>query len=150
MEVTALQVCDSLTRRLAATTSGGAPRGARKSTAQASPEAELAVLVADNEKLVVDLIGRWLTAAGRPWIGVTTLGDAAMALAQHPVGWVVLDWVWPDGSAYMAASLCTQQRIPCCIYTGLEPDKISIQGLRVDVIQKPGVQELRHWLGLKP
>jgi len=151
MRIAVAQVCDTLTRQLAALPNGGGSRPVRATKPVAAlPEVPLVVLIADDEPKIVNLVGRWLTDAGRPWIGATTLAESAMALAQHRVERVVLDWVWPDGSAYMIASMCTPKRIPCCIYTELEPDKISIQGLRVDVIQKPGVQELRHWLGLKP
>jgi len=152
MRIAVAQVCDTLTRRLAAMSSDdGSPRTAATTRPVAAlPEVPLVVLIADDEPKIVNLVGRWLADVGRPWMGATTLAEAAMALAQHRVERVVLDWVWPDGSAYMIACMCTQRRIPCCIYTGLEPDKISIQGLRVDVIQKPGWAELRSWLGLEP
>lgn len=95
------------------------------------PSAQLAVLVADDEALIRDLIARMLTGAGHRASAVADGDEALAALDEGGYDVAILDVRMPGASALEIAQRCRHrggQRIPIIVLTAGAVPSASLDG----------------------
>jgi DNA-binding response OmpR family regulator len=116
---------------------------ARTATAQ-TLEARPIVLVADDEPIVVEVVGRYLRRDGFRVVTASTAGEAwaAAVSVNQPPALIVLDIMLPEGDGLDICRRLREQgvRVPIVLLTarGDEADRISGLGLGADdYVPKP-------------